>query len=270
MTSEFFREDTMQRAFSFLLACFFFTASPALAHFGVILPSDDIVGQGDPRNLSLELKFMHPFEGGQMDMARPQQFGVLHRGARTDLIATLQEQQADGQTARWWYSDFAVKRPGDHTFYVVPAPYWEPAEDLFIVHYTKVCVAALGLEDGWGQPVGLETEIVPLTRPYGLWSGNLFSGQVLLHGRPVPFAEIEVEFINGSDGAESKVVPPEDAYITQVIKADAGGIFHYAMPRAGWWGFSALSEADWTLPHKGRAKAVEIGAVFWVRTRDMR
>jgi len=42
------------------------------------------------------------------------------------------------------------------------------------------------------------------------------------------------------------------------------------MPRAGWWGFSALSEADWTLEHEGEAKPVEIGAVFWVQTRDMR
>jgi cobalt/nickel transport protein len=42
------------------------------------------------------------------------------------------------------------------------------------------------------------------------------------------------------------------------------------MPRAGWWGFSALNEADWTLQHEGQDKGVEIGAVFWVHTRDMK
>jgi cobalt/nickel transport protein len=260
----------VKRIFFILLTLILCATTPSLAHFGVIIPSDDIVGQNDPRSLSVAIKFMHPFEGGHMDMARPQQFGVMHRGAKTDLLASLQAGQSESEhPTRWWQGDFGIKRPGDHTFYVVPTPYWEPAEDLFIVHYTKVCVAALGLEDAWDQPVGLETEIIPLTRPYGLWTGNLFSGQVLLHGKPVPFAEIEVEFLNGSDDSQQKVVPPDETYITQVIKADANGSFHYAMPRAGWWGFSALSEADWTLPHDGQDKAVEIGAVFWVRTRDM-
>jgi cobalt/nickel transport protein len=55
-----------------------------------------------------------------------------------------------------------------------------------------------------------------------------------------------------------------------VVKADANGIFSYAMPKAGWWGFSALNEASWTLKHDGQEKGVEIGAVYWVKTRDMR
>jgi cobalt/nickel transport protein len=42
------------------------------------------------------------------------------------------------------------------------------------------------------------------------------------------------------------------------------------MPKAGWWGFSALNEADWPLTHDGQEKGVEIGAVFWVFTRDMK
>jgi len=31
-----------------------------------------------------------------------------------------------------------------------------------------------------------------------------------------------------------------------------------------------LSEASWTLKHNGQEKGVEIGAVYWVKTRDMR
>jgi len=55
-----------------------------------------------------------------------------------------------------------------------------------------------------------------------------------------------------------------------VVKADANGVFSYAMPRAGWWGFAALNEADWKIKHNGEEKGVEIGAVFWVRTVDMK
>jgi cobalt/nickel transport protein len=52
--------------------------------------------------------------------------------------------------------------------------------------------------------------------------------------------------------------------ITQTIKADANGVFTYAAPWAGWWGFAALNRADFTLKHDGQEKDVEIGAVIWV------
>lgn len=249
-------------------------AVPAFAHFGAVIPSDDIVARDDAKTLSIEVKFIHPLEQHYMEMAKPKQFGVKHGGQKSDLTAALKEVKGGSpdQTGKFtfWTADYDIRRPGDYTFFVEPTPYWEPAEDLYIVHYTKVCVNALGLEEGWDVPVGLETEIVPLTRPYGLWTGNLFTGQVLLKGKPVPHAEVEIEYLNASPGNISVVLPPADPYVTQVVKADADGIFSYAMPKAGWWGFSALNEADWTIDHEGMKKSVEIGAVYWVRTRDMR
>ncbi|WP_305046540.1 DUF4198 domain-containing protein [Geoalkalibacter sp.] len=249
-------------------------AAPAAAHFGAIIPEPAILSQNMDPQVHLEVKFLHPMEMHYMEMDKPRAFGVLHDGVKTDLLESLTA--AKGKSAdqeeefTFWKFSYPIKRPGDYTFFVEPAPYWEPAEDLFIVHYTKVCVHALGLEEGWDEPLGLETEIIPLSRPYGLWTGNLFSGRVLLKGKPVPFAEVEVEYLNESPGNPAPVVAPADPFITQVIKADADGVFHYAMPRAGWWGFSALSEADWTIEREGEAKKVEIGAVFWVQTRDMR
>jgi cobalt/nickel transport protein len=249
-------------------------AGPALAHFGTIVPSDDIVTQDDAKTVNIEVKFIHPLEQHYMEMVKPKQFGVMHGDQKTDLLATLQEAKGSSpdQAGKFtfWTADVPIRRPGDYTFYVEPTPYWEPAEDLFIIHYTKVCVNALGLEAGWDQPVGLETEIIPMTRPYGLWTGNLFTGQVLLKGKPVPHAEVEIEYLNASPGNISVVIPPADPYVTQVVKADAEGVFSYAMPKAGWWGFSALNEADWTIDHEGRKKHVEIGAVYWVHTRDMK
>ena len=257
-----------------ILVGFFFFATSAHAHFGAIIPSDDIVTQDDSKTITLQVKFIHPMEGHYMEMAKPKRFGVFIRGKATDLTNTLKARkhragsQKEGFT--YWEALYKIKRPGDYLFFVEPQPYWEPAEDKFIVHYTKVCVQALGLEEGWDEPIGLETEIVPLTRPYGLWTGNVFTGQVLLKGKPVPFAEVEVEYLNESPGNPSKVVPPSDPYVTQVIKADANGIFTYAMPRAGWWGFAALNDASWTLPKDGKAKSEEMGAVMWIRTVDMK
>jgi cobalt/nickel transport protein len=239
-----------------------------------VIPSHDIVGQEDDKKLNVQVKFIHPMEMHYMEMAKPKQFGVVHKGKKEDLLAGLKEAKGKApdqkESFTFWTADYAIRRPGDYLFYVEPTPYWEPAEDCFIVHYTKVCVQALGLEQGWDEPVGLETEIVPLTRPYGLWTGNLFTGQVLLKGKPVPGAEVEVEYLNESPGNKAIVKAPADAYVRQVVKADGNGVFSYAMPRAGWWGFAALSEADWKLKQGNEEKGVEIGAVIWVRTRDMK
>lgn len=256
------------------LACLLGLSTTGHAHFGTIVPSDDIISQEDPKKLEIAVKFIHPMEGHFMNMAKPKQFGVLQDGKKTDLLSTLTETKGKApdqdQTFTAWETAYAITRPGDYTFYVEPVPYWEPAEDSFIVHYTKVCINALGLEKGWDEPVGLETEIIPLTRPYGLWTGNLFTGQVLVKGKPAAGAEVEVEYLNESPGNPSIVAPPSDPFVTQVVKADANGVFSYAMPRAGWWGFAALSEADWKLKQDGVEKGVEIGAVYWVHTIDMK
>ena len=64
--------------------------------------------------------------------------------------------------------------------------------------------------------------------------------------------------------------PPNDAFITQVIKADAQGVFAYAMPRAGWWGFAALVEGDEKMKSPdGRDAPVEMGGLIWVKATDM-
>ena len=57
--------------------------------------------------------------------------------------------------------------------------------------------------------------------------------------------------------------------ITQVIKADANGVFTYSMPKAGWWGFAALNEDEKKIKHNGKMYPVEIGAVIWVKTYQL-
>jgi cobalt/nickel transport protein len=242
----------------------FVCVSPAFAHFQMVIPSTDIVSAEDSKSISINLMFIHPMEGHAMDMAKPAKFGVLVGGRKSDLLETLAPMQFKGHPA--FKTTYEIKRPGDCVFWVEPAPYWESAEGLMIVHYSKVVVNAMGLEEGWDAEIGLPTEIIPLARPYGLWAGNEFRGIVKKNGAPVPYAEIEVEYFN-EDG---KIKPPADPFITQVIKTDGNGVFSYAMPKAGWWGFAALSEADQKMKNpEGKEVGVEIGAVMWVHTRDM-
>ncbi len=238
--------------------------SSSYAHFGMMLPSDDMISASDSKQVVLDIRFIHPFEGHLMNMDRPSVFGVVDGGVKTDLLSTLKKKDVDGCKA--WQSVYRIRRPGDKIFFVEPEPYWEPSEELFIIHYTKVIVAAMGLENWWDREVGLKTELVPLTRPYGLWACNVFQAVVKVDGKPVPFAEVEVEYYN-KDG---NIKVPDETYITQVVKADSQGVFTYAMPVAGWWGFAALSIADFKMEHNGKKYPVELGAVLWVMTREMK
>ena len=68
-----------------------------------------------------------------------------------------------------------------------------------------------------------------------------------------------------------KLKAPNDSFITQVIKADANGVFAYGLPKSGWWGFAALIEdGDTMKTPDGKDHMVEKGALIWVKAEDMR
>lgn len=245
-------------AFIFTLA----PGSPARAHFGMLIPSDNMVMQADARKIELTLSFSHPMEMLGMELVKPKVFKVWANGRPNDLVALLQPAKVMGHQA--WKTSYPVKRPGVYVFVMEPQPYWEPAEDCFIIHYTKTVVTAFGDDDGWDEELGLKTEIVPLAKPYGLYAGNLFQGIVKIDGQPVSYAEVEVEYYNQDQSAKA----PTDYMVTQTIKADRNGVFSYAAPRAGWWGFAALNTADYQLKNEGQDKDVELGAVIWVKFEE--
>lgn len=239
-------------------------AGPARSHFGMLIPSDTMVMQNDSRSVTVILSFSHPFEMVGMDMTKPKVFGAVAGGRKADLLGSLETTSIMGHQA--WKAAYPVKRPGVYIFYMEPQPYWEPAEDSFIIHYTKTVVTAFGDDEGWDAEIGLKTEIVPLSKPFGLYAGNVFQGIVKLDGKPVPFAEVEVEYYN----IDQKVAAPTDYMITQTTKADGNGVFTYAAPLSGWWGFAALNAADYQLPYQGDEKDVELGAVIWVYFHELK
>ncbi len=245
-----------------LSVALFILVSPAAAHFGMVIPSDAMVMQNDNRNINVTLSFSHPFEGHGMELVKPKAFNVWANGKTSTLLDTLQKTTVMGHAA--WSTKYNIKRPGVYMFYMEPQPYWEPAEDCFIVHYTKTVVTAFGDDEGWDTEIGLKTEIVPLAKPFGLYAGNLFQGIVKLDGKPVPYAEVEVEYYNANGQAQA----PTDYMVTQTIKADGNGVFSYAAPSAGWWGFAALNTADYQIKQDGQDKDVEMGAVIWINFHE--
>ncbi len=234
-------------------------AETSLAHFGMIIPDSSTVTEQKKASLSLNISFSHPAEQRGMTMLKPLAVNVVSDDKKVSLLESLKPVKTMGEDA--WECEYKLGRPGVYQFYVEPQAYFEPGEDCFIIHYAKTVVAAFGAEEGWDKPLGLKTEILPLTRPFGNYVGNCFQGQVLLDGKPVPGALVEVESYNKN----GKPKPVPNAYfITQTVRADANGVFTWAIPWAGWWGFAALNPASEKREYNGVPKEVELGAIIWL------
>ena len=254
---------------------------PAFAHFQTIYTKESALEKGE--EINLKLIFTHPFEAGHtMDIGKdekgnlhpPKAFGVMHKGKKKDLLGELKPITFRSLTneGRAFEANYKLRGMGDFTFYFDPAPYYEASEDIYIEHVTKMIVNVAGAPTDWDAEVGLPVEIVPLDKPYGLWTGNVFRGVVKCNGKPVPDIEIEVEYMNHDISGNAfvktaKVEAPQDAFITQTIKADSNGVFTFGIPKAGWWGFAALG-AGGERTYKG--KELSLDAVIWVQARDMK
>ena len=253
----------MKKMMFLALAMSLFFAVPAHAHFGMVLPDKNVAMEKKDANVNVQFVFTHPFEGKAMNLDI-EKAEVFMDGKSQDITSTLKPLDYKGKKA--FKTSCKLAKPGVYTIAMTPKPYWEPAEDKFIIHYTKTVLAAFGEEEGWDQPVGLPVEIVPLSRPFGLYAGNVFRGKVLVDGKPAAGLDVEVEYLNGSAG---KFAAPSDYSVTQVVKTDDNGIFEYATPCAGWFGFAALADGPKKMAFEGKDRDVELGGVFWARFDKM-
>ncbi|MGG7565122.1 DUF4198 domain-containing protein [Rhodovulum sp. DZ06] len=248
-----------------------FAPLPAQAHF--LLQHTPAALFDRPGDVPVKLVFWHPMAvGPAMDLERPREVFFVQRGLRTDLSDRLVETVFDGggEAATAWDLTLPVKRSGDYVLVTVPEPYFEEAEDKYIQQIAKTVFNRNGLPTDWDAPVGLKTEILPLTKPYNVIAGSTFTGRVLADGAPVAGAEIEVEFVaaeplmDGTGAAPATASAPPGGAI--VVVSDADGEFTFGVPRAGWWGFAALDVGP-DKEHDG--KPLSQDAVLWIRAHGM-
>jgi len=227
----------------------------ASAHFLMLIPDSDV--KEHSRVIHLWTEFTHPAEGGPTMHYQIEKSGAFIGGRvfplhwKKELVPAM---PGSDEMVEKYETTFTVFRPGVYQFFVEQKPYYEPAEEKYIQQIAKVYVETFGLEEGWQKPVGLRVEIVPLTRPFGLWEGNTFKGRVLINGKPAPNVRVEIEYYN-----KNRVRYPNDALITQVVRTDDQGYFVYTVPWSGWWGFSAITDGG---TYKG--KPLELDAVLWI------
>ena len=253
-------------------ACIIVGATPVSAHFQLVYTPE--VNIEKPADLPFKLIFWHPMENGHaMDMGEPIDFYYVHKGKTVDLEDSLKPITFHGASneSKAFESDVDIKRNGDYIFVLTPAPYYEKGEDIFIQQITKSFVNKGGIPTGWNEPVGLPTEIVPLNKPTNVIAGSTFSGVLLSDGKPVPGAEIEVEYLAAEPDMEANKAGAATASPMPggalVAMTDDRGVFTFGVPKAGFWGFAALGSGP-EKEHDG--KELSQDAVIWVRAYDLK
>lgn len=259
-------------------------AIPASAHFQMVYTPEIAKNKG--AETQFKLVFTHPYEAGHtMAMGMPQEFYMLHQKGeegktkKVDLKSYLKpiiwtSLTNSGKAYEATLPKKIVRSMGDYTLVLVPAPYYEGEEDIYIQQITKTYMNVGGLPGNWSAPAGLKTEWVPLVKPYAMWTGMTFKAQLLSNGKPVANHDVEVEYMNhepdmkkNSFKKEAKSEAPQDAFVTMGIKTDAHGYIEFAVPKAGWWGFCALGSGPET---EFKGKELSQDAVIWLKAVDMK
>ncbi len=254
----------------------------ASAHFQMLYTPNTALEKG--KTIELRQVFTHPFaDEHTMDMGKQhdsktlapvKEFYVINKTKKTDLRKTLKKITWKGNhnSASAFKSKYKARRMGDHVFVLKPAPYYEAGEDIYIQQITKSIINVAGTPTNWDADLGLKAEIVPLTKPYAIWEGGSFTGIVKSNGKVVPYAEIEVEYINRdvnldtNSMGKARIEAPQDSFITMGIKANKDGEFTFAIPKAGFWGFCALGAGS-DKEYKG--KELSQDAVIWIEAKPM-
>ncbi len=249
-------------------------STSAFAHFQMLYTPNTALKKG--QTIELKHLFTHPFaDEHTMDMAGVEEFYVINKEKKTDLKNALKTITFKGNhnSGKAYESTYKARKMGDHVFILQPVPYYEANEDAYIQQITKMVVNVAGTPTDWDAELGLKAEIVPLTKPYAIWEHGSFTGIVKSNGKVVPYAEIEVEYLNRDVNMKSdsmgktKVEAPQDAFVTMTIKANKDGEFTFSIPKAGFWGFCALGVGS-DKEYKG--KELSQDAVIWVEAKSMK
>ena len=254
----------MKRKFIYIPLIVSAALSPvvAQAHFLTMFPEQQVIDKGDSKNLHFPVYFTHPMSmGPTMDIVRPT-VGVVMNDKQTDLTDSLIAKPYG--TAAGWALNYPLRRPGTYTFFANQQPYIDETENVAISQSAKVIVDAFAAGGDWQVQLNTPVEIMPLTRPYALWTNSVFTGKVLVNGQSLAGVDIEVEYYN-----KQGIPVPSDAYLTQQAVTNAAGEFTVSLPKEGWWGIAALVEDEQPISVDGKTYPHERAGVMWLQVQDI-
>ncbi|MBD5626959.1 MAG: DUF4198 domain-containing protein [Desulfovibrio sp.] len=230
---------------------------------------DSTAPGAEPEEVDILLSMMRPFLHAGVEVDMPQLFAVLrhdadpaaeHGGAqpeRRDLLGDVEEIRYLDQKA--WGANVALDKPGLYQFIVEGRPWWNDERQTFLRHQATMVLPVHGVDRGWNEPAGQSFEILPLARPFGLHAPALFSGRILLDGKPLADAKVRMVRIN-ADGA----VPPTPWHEDLAAVSNTAGEFSFLLAQPGWWCCEALTDGPPLKGPDGELKPVERAALFWL------
>lgn len=265
-----------------LVSCFVLGLSmPAFAHFQLIHTDKSDISSA--KAVPFELIFTHPGDGAEghsMDIGKDkngkihkmESFFSFHKNKKTELKSKLISSKFGPKGHQVQAYKFildkntGLKGAGDWGFVAVPAPYYEGSEDIYIQQITKVFVNKDEISTDWDSRIAKGyPEILPLNNPTQIWTGQVFRGKVIdCKGKPVPNAEIEVEYINANIKNSKFTGKNKYDKSATVIISDEFGYFSFVPIHSGYWGFAALG-AGGEKTYDG--KELSQDAVLWIEAQ---
>ena len=235
--------------------------SSAEAHFPILIHNANLGSTNGP--VTVIVASGHPFELELEPAIRPERLWWMdRRGRATDLTSALEKTLFRGDTnGIAWHCAFEPP-PGDLLLALNSAASHDARQKTVYREYVKVWLPR-GRQENWHQRTGQPLEIVPLTRPYGLRPGMVFTGQLLRNEQPVADTEIYAERLNDSK-PDAASLPPEPL-VTFVVRTDGNGRFALTLPDPGWWVLGGYADDLGTELRDGQSWRLEGFAGAWLR-----
>lgn len=217
--------------------------------------------------IDMLMALLEPFEHLGLDMEMPQFFGAIRypgdfkpENGQPDLINLL----GDVEEIRYldkkaWGANIALPTPGLYQFVLEARPWWNEEKKMYLHQQAKVMVPVLGVENGWNVSFGQSFEILPLNRPFGLAAPALFSGRVLLDGKPL--ADIPIHMGRINTGGTSALT---QWHKFLEARSDDDGQFSFVLSAPGWWYCEAAIRGAPLKGPDGEMRDLERSTVFWL------
>lgn len=215
-----------------MVSILLFGVNTASAHFNFFLP--DEWSMDGARENSVEIIWGHPYEGIYFDpptminstVLKPD--GTKENLPSGEITVTGAEGQVKGREI-----SFTPGIKGDYIVYADFEALVVEEEEVAWEDHVKAVIHHKASR-GWDQRTGQIMEILPLTRPYGLEEGFVFTGQALYNGQPLGEAPVEIEKYYAVGVCTDENLPDEPM-VTRETRSDPNGIFSFTLDEPGVW-----------------------------------
>lgn len=240
----------------------------AFAHYPLVETAEGLVAPNKP--VEFLISSGHPFMNDRVDAPKVGRVGVYPPQRRfRDLTKKVTETKTAAGTSAYRL----VHTPTFSGDWIYSFHCGETLEkpQRRVTDYVKLILhvrTESGAQIGWRQTVGDPLEIVPLTRPYLIPVGSVFSGKVVFNVPAGPRDFDARPMVEGVVEAESYTPDrrPGHAYLPEnrlgVVTNDRGA-FNITLPTAGWWMITVATDGG--PGEQGLSPLGQRRAALWVQ-----